>query len=1047
MEKTSALKEQIKQAAGLTIYQRGQDYLASGRIEAWHLRGPRSIEGVVGGQGSARYNTVVHFYEDDIISNCTCPYDWTRICKHAVALALAYEDSRQDDETPEVPQSSGTRAAPIWATSLGELVATAPAQNAAIGRYRIIFRLTIDKSNDRPSLIVRTNRARMGRGGKGVEEPFRFNPAGTQDLSPQEAAILTLARSSPHDPHSYLSRVDNKCINVLLTLLADEDYVYVEETDAPVEISPEPVPLHVKLERAGEAHIVTAELVDEGWRDTINLQVLGERQPWVTDGRRFAPLETDLSGSALAGVVPKPIRIEAGDWPHFVSHYLEPLLDKTEPVVEDDAIGEIRTDILPRPILNLVDRSSTLTLSASFAYGEGRAAVSPTSTATLIEVSEDGGLILAKRQRDSESAAIRQLEDCGIVLDQGTGLLTGQNAIAFLADRLPELQEAGWKTVGETPNWRINRNRPQAQAEVDKRIDWFDLKVRLDYGGTAVDIAEALAAYRAGHRFIQLADGSWGTLPSAWLEERLGPLEELQEKSDYEDLKVRPCDVPLAEQILREIEVVEAGPDWRRLADAFSNWDDLKPAETPIELQGKLRDYQCYGLSWLQFLNTFNFGGILADDMGLGKTIQTIALLLIEHREKVAPFPSLIVAPSSVAYNWEVELSRFAPALRILKLTGPQRHHRLHDIDEADIVITTYPLLRRDVEVLGERRWHYLVLDEAQFIKNPTSATAQAACSVRAAHRLALTGTPIENNLRELWSIFNFLMPELLGPYIRFREEYEKPIAERNTAALGLLTDRLRPFMLRRTKGEVARDLPPKTETIRYCTMTKTQSTLYQQTLNRYRAQVMELVDNQGINRSQITVLDALLKLRQICCHPQLLKLPGEPVTESGKMDAWSEMIRELVDEGHRALVFSQFTQMLKLLTVWLDQQGIEYCYLDGSTKDRGRVIDSFNEGDAPLFLISLKAGGFGLNLTGADYVIHYDPWWNPAAEAQATDRAHRIGQEKHVFAYKLITRDSIEEKVLELQKRKQALFDDVLDTSIQSGRGLSKDDLEFLLA
>jgi SNF2 family DNA or RNA helicase len=375
------------------------------------------------------------------------------------------------------------------------------------------------------------------------------------------------------------------------------------------------------------------------------------------------------------------------------------------------------------------------------------------------------------------------------------------------------------------------------------------------------------------------------------------------------------------------------------------------------------------------------------------------------------------------------------------------------------------------------------VLDEAQYIKNPTAQTTKLCKALKTKHRLALTGTPIENNLTELWSIFDFLMPGFLGSHKSFRDRYEKPIAkavrevdERNVVdavtagthgeitartntvvsgenegnetneALERLRKRIKPFILRRLKQEVATELPPKTEVINFCEMTSSQQNLYRQVLNTYRAKVLESIDNKGIERSHITILDALLKLRQVCNHPQLLKLAANNIHTSGKMDALKEMIEQITSECHKALIFSQFTQMLGIIRDWLNQANISYCYLDGRTRNRPQVIDNFNNSETPLFLISLKAGGTGLNLTAADYVIHVDPWWNPAVESQATDRAYRIGQDKHVFVYKLITKNSIEEKILKLQERKKELVDGLLSEG-SIGKSLSREDIDELLS
>lgn len=436
---------------------------------------------------------------------------------------------------------------------------------------------------------------------------------------------------------------------------------------------------------------------------------------------------------------------------------------------------------------------------------------------------------------------------------------------------------------------------------------------------------------------------------------------------------------------------------------------------------------------------------------GDGVCKHAVALLLAEKASGRAAGPSLAVVPTSLVFNWLDEVRRFAPGLSVLPLVGPDRADRFDAAGEHDLVLTTYPLLRRDGERLAGREYHYLILDEAQNIKNPASQTARAAKALRARHRLALTGTPLENNLFELWSLFDFLMPGFLGSLERFTARYARPIQEgADGEALARLRRRIHPFVLRRLKRDVAADLPPRTETVLTCELAPAQRKLYRQVLAASRERVFAEVEAKGIARSRITILDALLKLRQVCCHPQLLRLPGNRVRDAAKLDLFRDLIEEVVAGGHRALVFSQFVGMLALLREELDRLGVAYEYLDGRTPAReceARVKRFQERDDVPVFLISLKAGGTGLNLTAASYVIHVDPWWNPAVEAQATDRAHRLGQDRHVFSYKLIARGTVEEKILELQRRKQALADGLLATEAALAKHLTREDLEALFS
>jgi len=443
----------------------------------------------------------------------------------------------------------------------------------------------------------------------------------------------------------------------------------------------------------------------------------------------------------------------------------------------------------------------------------------------------------------------------------------------------------------------------------------------------------------------------------------------------------------------------------------------------PETLRAELRDYQLEGLNWLQFLRQMGLAGILADDMGLGKTVQALAHILKEKEDGRLEYPALVLAPTSLMHNWRREAEKFTPGLSVLVLHGPERSQYFDQLAGYDLVLTTYPLLARDYETLEAQNWHMLILDEAQYIKNPRAKVAQLVRRLHASHKLCMTGTPMENHLGELWAQFDFLMPGYLYDMRGFSKLFRKPIEiQGDVARQDALNVRLRPFMLRRGKEDVALELPPKTEMIRSIEIEGAQRELYESVRLAMQKRVRDAMAVMGSGQSQIVVLDALLKMRQVCCDPRLVNgLQGEPPA-SAKLQMLMEMLPEMIEEGRRVLLFSQFTSMLKLIEQELSRHDIAYVKLTGQTQDRQTPIESFQNEEVPLFLISLKAGGVGLNLTAADTVIHYDPWWNPAAETQATDRAHRIGQDKAVFVYKLITEGTVEEKILELQERKRAL-------------------------
>ncbi len=461
-------------------------------------------------------------------------------------------------------------------------------------------------------------------------------------------------------------------------------------------------------------------------------------------------------------------------------------------------------------------------------------------------------------------------------------------------------------------------------------------------------------------------------------------------------------------------------------ANKLHDFKGITKIDSPKSLQTQLRSYQQEGLNWLQFLREYSFGGILADEMGLGKTIQTLAHILVEKENKRLSNPVLLIVPTSLVVNWESEILKFAPSLLFKIIQGAKRD--FDDLNHFDILITTYPLLYRDFEHLKKQHYSFIILDEAQNIKNKNTTAAQFLMHLTSDYRLCLTGTPLENHLGELWSLFNFLTPGFLGDDRYFNREFRAKIEKSNNeAAKKTLSTRIKPFMLRRTKAQIDLDLPQKTEIIQKCELTEQQRDLYEVVRLAMHKKVQEEIDKKGLNKSHIILLDALLKLRQVCCDPRLLKMEHN-VTESAKLNMLIEMVEEMVEEGRKILIFSQFTGMLSLIEAELNSIKIPFVKLCGDTKDRKAPVNEFQNGTTPIFLISLKAGGVGLNLTAADVVIHYDPWWNPAVENQATDRAHRIGQTKSVFVYKFIAKDTLEEKILELQAKKSsiagALFD-----------------------
>ncbi|HAO65382.1 MAG TPA: helicase, partial [Verrucomicrobiales bacterium] len=484
---------------------------------------------------------------------------------------------------------------------------------------------------------------------------------------------------------------------------------------------------------------------------------------------------------------------------------------------------------------------------------------------------------------------------------------------------------------------------------------------------------------------------------------------------------------------------------------AVSSVDLIQSFKSSLpELADKLRPYQWHGVAWMQDLFQRKFAGILADEMGLGKTLQILTWINWRKKQGGTMPPVLVICPSSLVFNWMEEANRWTPGLRTLPLEGSHRAKHFKEIGSHDLVITSYALIRRDADQYRQHVFEAVILDEAQHIKNRATQNAQSVKSIKANHRLVLTGTPMENSVMDLWSIFDFLMPGYLGSARDFKDRYETPITQQNTLpVLDRLKRRIGPFLLRRTKTEVRPDLPERIEQVTYCDLSKEQRSIYQQVMERGRAKLLEIAgQKQASGKARMMVLSSILRMRQICCDARLLDIEKDKLKEpSSKLDLFTELLDEALDGGHRILVFSQFVKMLSILRETLEAREVDYCYLDGGTTQRGKVVQRFQNSQIPVFLISLKAGGTGLNLTGADTVVHFDPWWNPAIEAQATARAHRIGQTQTVTSYKLVARDTIEEKILALQQRKQTQLSAMLESGKIDGMdGLSWDEIESLL-
>ncbi|MDE1896215.1 MAG: DEAD/DEAH box helicase [Rhodospirillales bacterium] len=713
-------------------------------------------------------------------------------------------------------------------------------------------------------------------------------------------------------------------------------------------------------------------------------------------------------------------------------------------------------------------------LTLDFDYGGVR--VDGSEENPFVRVRSGGQIAFIRRDPAAEAEALDALRPDGFVQmrvadgksarGQRVLVFRGEEAAAkwhhFVAVRVPELTAQGWQAqIDANFGPQLADNVGQLDMVVqDGEKGSFSLEFGIEIDGERhplLPILEHLLA-RGGIEAAQIVDGEIITsledgrvikLPAERIKRLLAVMGDLIEAAGRSAEKNLVLPVGAAATVLDLEDVLTTS--WQNAADIeayverFRGEPEIIPVEVPEAFKGTLRPYQQEGVDWLQHLASHGLGAFLADDMGLGKTAQTIAHICVEHAEGRLTAPALIVVPTSLVANWTAELRKFAPHLSVVVLHGMERHEKRDRLEETNVVVTTYTVLTRDIEFMRVLPWHLAVLDEAQAIKSPEARATRAVCQLKADNKICLSGTPIENNLDELWSQFAFLMPGLLGDRRGFTKRFRTPI-EKNADPVvrGQLISRIQPFIMRRTKSEVATELPPKHTILRRITLAPDQRELYETIRGTLYETVKEQMAERTLAQSRVIVLDALLKLRQACCDPRLVKLGNARGTESSaKLDDLMEMVQELIPEGRRILVFSQFTSMLDLIKPRLDAAGINFVELRGDTRDRATPVQRFEAGEVPLFLISLKAGGRGLNLTSADTVIHYDPWWNPAVEAQASDRAHRIGQTKSVFVYKLIATETVEERILELQQRKAELASIAFQEA--GGMAFNSDDIDFL--
>ncbi len=1083
-------------------FERGQAYARSGRVVALEVtHDGQMLGGLVKGTAARPYKVQVRILPKNkkhisIHGSCSCPMQFN--CKHVAALLLlALDDSPDTLLSQPVSIQNKLHIDPVvhrWLNQVnslalpgaGKLQAVTSAMECLVYLLQTVIRQRQTLLTVQVALV-----RRLKSGAYGKPRPFTGS-ANTKYVTESDRPILTRLqmRKIVSNQDYELHGADGA--QLLHDMIATGRCYWQDTLVAALSLGEmRKARLHWSLQEDASQKL----LCESAGVDTI----LPVEPPWYVDfnQQQCGPLDTQLPAALATALVNAPA-ISPDQAPAVAQDLAEHSVEHILPLPRIfSKVSEQR--VTPIICLDLFMQTLTVQREYRWEFDANQVEIEiarlnfdydglivglndPRPVLTRI----DGDTILRiNRDFKTEQRALRELDHWNWepVEMEGAFVVPEENyADLTMADQdplqltnfsliaIPELTAAGWRiTVADDYAYRLPQQTNDWYVNVATKTqqNWFDLQVGVNVDGENVNLLPLLLEMLNSHKIdvkklnnpaeknplvIHLADGRLLTLALERVRGIVNTLVELYDSDLQADGQLRLNNLHAAQ--LSELESAMGtattwygGEHLRQMGKRLQNFAGIQAVALPSGLQAQLRDYQQQGVNWLQFLREYSLGGILADDMGLGKTVQTLAHLLIEQEQGRLDKPCLVIAPTSLMFNWRMEAERFAPGLRVLVLHGAERKQHFTELSKYDIILTTYPLLPRDMHVLLAHEYHYVILDEAQNIKNPKAQASKVVRQIQARHRLCLTGTPMENHLGEIWSLFDFLMPKLLGDDKQFRRLFRVPI-EKNAdqKRQHSLNTRIAPFLLRRTKQEVIKELPPKTVIVQNVELSGGQRDLYESIRVAMYDKIRVLIDQQGMARSHIIILDALLKLRQVCCDPRLVKLESaKQVKDSAKIQLLMDMLPEQIEEGRRILLFSQFTSMLALIETELHKQKIDYVKLTGETKARAVPIQRFQKGEVSLFLISLKAGGTGLNLTAADTVIHYDPWWNPAVENQATDRAHRIGQDKPVFVYKLITMGTVEEKILALQARKQELADNLFSDTGKGSNALTQADLSAL--
>jgi non-specific serine/threonine protein kinase len=1079
---------------------RGRGYFNEGRVKNIEVseNNSRAICEVLGDTNDYAVEIEVDQRLGELLFDCDCPYAENNFCKHMVAAALALSvylkeegDVEADEEEVSVPHRLPTSK--NWRTKLNDTLALIPRRAASSNASRYVALVVLARNeygyynsgyyNSRYAapaysyalepFIIKANSwfpllqgstlaspqaitAFLESNKKWIavgEKPHQpLNPAGCLNLNSDAVSFLGILQN--------VARIYGAIsgISIYLAMLAKLDIpvflgsLYPAKIDRRVQLLSEPVNIKIDLRREASKLILQAGFEHEGSFTLIDkkIETVAENPTWLMLDDRVAQIRNTQALPILSSF---PIEIPADQIDVFREQYFAQIAQALP--IKGDLIHwqDVNVDPIPRLYLH-EDKDNVLRADLRLGYGEHELALTKSEESVAVKtLPESWDLIRVHRQPEREQSYYQLLTDSTYMLKRANAtqpygtfeLRARAHPFDFLMHAIPQLTQAGFEIYGEEnlKLGKINRTSPTLRVSITSGIDWFDIKTIVEFGDQHTSLQSLRKAMKRGEHYIKLADGSVGQIPEDWLE-KYKHLWNLAEETE-DGFRVSDLHLPLLDSMLEANDALQIPADLLKRRNRLRAFEKITSQPLPAGFVGELRPYQKHGFDWLHFLKHYKFGGILADDMGLGKTIQVLAYLQSLKEQSTDRNVTLLVVPKSLIVNWQRESEKFTPALRFLEYLGNIRNKDTSMFNDYDVVLTTYGTMLRDVELLHTYQFGHIILDESQAIKNPLAKSAKAARLLKADHRLVMTGTPVENNTFELWSQFAFLNPGLLGNMDYFRREFANPIESGgDEKAATLLRSLVYPFILRRTKEQVAPELPLRTERIIYIDMDAAQKKIYAQTRERYRAELLGLIETEGMNDARFKILEGLLRLRQIAIHPALVEKSYRGAAP--KFEVLIETLETLQAENHKALIFSQFVETLKLVKHELDVRQIKYVYLDGKTTHRQAHVDVFqNDPSYPFFLISLRAGGVGLNLTAADYVIHLDPWWNPAVEMQASDRAHRIGQDKPVFIYKIITRDTVEEKILQLQEKKRALVKSIIASEASFFKSLTKDDVKSL--